>query len=156
VTIDFYGGTLIKVLVTHQHRLSLYCTRWLLLLENWWSCIEIIKHSIINFNYSQPKIGTFNGPKKDFEAANESQHYKTLLQLNFLTYLRKRMWSVAPLPFQILHKAIISKQHCLKYIGLCNISVDFLPLQSGFDIRSWPPSTSFKRYPLMEKLFVLY
>jgi len=29
--INFYGGTLIKVLVAHQHRLSLYCTRLLLL-----------------------------------------------------------------------------------------------------------------------------
>jgi len=25
----FYGGTLIKLLVAHQHRLSLYCTRLL-------------------------------------------------------------------------------------------------------------------------------
>jgi len=31
VAINFYGGTLIKVLAAHQHRLSLYCTRLLLL-----------------------------------------------------------------------------------------------------------------------------
>jgi len=34
VTINFYGGALIKVLVVHQHCLSLYCTRLLLLLPH--------------------------------------------------------------------------------------------------------------------------
>jgi len=35
VTINFYGRTLIKVLVVHQHRLSLCCSRLLLLLFHW-------------------------------------------------------------------------------------------------------------------------
>jgi len=38
---NIYGGTLIKVLVTHQHRLSLYCTRLLLLcVEPGWGTVH--------------------------------------------------------------------------------------------------------------------
>jgi len=46
VTINCYGGTLIKVLITHQHRLSLYCTRLLLSVE-----VEQVPYYLITLEF---------------------------------------------------------------------------------------------------------
>jgi len=47
VTADFYGWTLIKVLITHWHQMSLYCTR--LFLFYWGKVMEKVDNNILMF-----------------------------------------------------------------------------------------------------------